>query len=122
MPSNQKPRATTTMTKEEVDKLPRLITGPQDMPPPVPLEDQFDKILMSLGSKFATYRKKCEKALNEAQSAESYLICAKFQEHVSCWDIAISDIKDVIGAYRSGRAAEQAKAVKAQNEQQPHQL
>ena len=106
------------MTKQEMDKLPRLVTGPQDIPPPVPIEDQFDKILMALGTKFATYRKKCAKTFAEAQSADSHLIMAKFSEHIACWDIAISDIKDTISAYRTGRAAaEQSKLEASQNDQ-----
>lgn len=114
-----------TMTKEEIEKLPRLVTErqpQQESPTTLPMEDQFDKMMMSLGNKFATYRNRCETALNEAKSSESYLMCAKFKEHLSCWDIAISDIRDLISAYRSGRAIEKAKSVqgqamKTQNEQ-----
>jgi hypothetical protein len=102
------------MTKLETNQLvEKLSEAAQDntADATLPLEDQFDKILMLLGNRFAMYKKRCEKALTEAQSANSYLICAKFQEHASCWDIAVSDIKDAIAVYRSGRAAERAKNI-----------
>jgi hypothetical protein len=104
--------------QETQNSIPRLITGSQDLPPPIPLEDQFDKILMALGGKFTAYRKKCAKALSDAQSTESYLIGAKFAEHVECWDIAISDVKELVASYRAGRAAEKAKLESNQNDNQ----